>query len=94
MEMNFYNQNLYFGGYKSSKYMEKSYTTNTLLSPETTPDNLPDNINLDDKNSIYGYSKNRLKNLYNYFGLSKPETNKQAKDFLEGCLATDRKSHV
>lgn len=88
MEMNFYNQNLYFGGYKSSKYMERSYTTNTLLSPETTPDNLPDNINLDDKNSIYGYSKNRLKNLYNYFGLSKPETNKQAKDFLEGCLAT------
>ncbi len=31
---------LNFNGYKSSKYMEKSYTKNSLLNPDTAPDNL------------------------------------------------------
>ncbi len=96
--MNNFGNNIYFAGYKSSKYMEKSYTTNSLLNPETQPDNLPEDLDLEDQNVVYNYSRNRLKKLYDYYGFSsdkiKPTTKKKLENNLNLLLTRLQSSNL
>jgi len=85
MKTSFY-KSPYFLGYKSSKYMEKSYTTNSLADSGTKPDNIPDDLDIQNENVIWDYSKNRMRNLYNIYSPSSPEKIKEAQKLLDRYL--------
>lgn len=88
MNIKYINNNISFSGYKSSKYMETSYTTNSLLDSRTGSDNIPKNIDTQDSKTIWGYSTNRLKGLYNYYGFSSSDIDPKDKARIQSSIDT------
>lgn len=66
--MNILNLNTlnFSGKYINSKY-SNPYTTNSILNNKTTSDSVPDDLDRNNIQSLYDYSKDRIKDLHLYY---------------------------